>query len=224
MDEYHFPIGRRTVRVAFTTRAEGSLAVTVDRSILDRRRAAIVDVPWLALHQVHGATVADGDRSPLHQRSTADAAILTTTGRAVSVLTADCAPVILVGTTGVAVVHAGWRGALAGVIGAAADALSARRAEPLATLLGPCIQPAAYEFGADDLGPIIEEFGIEVVSRTADGSCALDLPRVVQIACHRAGWPTPDRPSCTSGEAYFSHRTRGDLGRQAAVAWLEDTP
>lgn len=221
MEQARFVVDRGVVNVAFTSRADGSLALTEDRAVLERRRAAIVDLPWLALQQVHGADVVDGDGAAPARSPAADAVVLTTTGRAVSVLTADCAPVVLVGSTGVALAHAGWRGAAEGVIQAAADALRSRGSAPIASVIGPCIQPASYAFGVDDLSPIVDEFGSEVISRTVDGRCALDLPRVVQIACERAGWPTPDRPVCTSSPAYFSHRTRGDLGRQAAVAWLE---
>ena len=233
MQHHRFVLDRTVATVVFTDRSDGSLALSENADDLRARRLAITDRPWLALRQVHGSAVLNGDTvdhdsvragEATAPPPAADAATVTTVGPAVSVLAADCAPVVLIGTTGVAVVHAGWRGAAAGVIDAAADALRSSGAIPIASLLGPCIQPAGYEFGEDDLEPIAAHFGPEIVARSSIGSLALDLTRVVQVSCGRAGWPEPDRPRCTSGAEYFSHRTRGDIGRQSAVAWLDDLP
>lgn len=236
MKEYEFEIERGRVHVRCGDRSDGSFALDEPPAALEDRRLRLLgaDRRWIGLRQVHGnevfepdaepaiasdpaARAATYDPSPPH----ADAAITFSDDLGVSVLTADCAPVVLVGSTGVAVVHAGWKGAIAGVIEAAAERLRAGGADPVASVLGPCIQPGAYEFGASDLAPIIESFGSEIVGRTATGTDALDLTRVVQICCERAGWLIPDRPDCTSGSGYFSHRTRVDLGRQATVAWIE---
>ena len=228
MQRHRFTLDRAVATVVFTDRSDGSFALTEPADDLSRRRAAITPRSWLALQQVHGVGVVDGDRQPESGGASAppiaDAATVSRVGPAVSVLAADCAPVVLVGTTGVAVVHAGWRGAEAGVIDAAAAALRLSGATPVASLLGPCIQPGSYEFGEADLEPIAASFGPDVVARSRSGSPALDLTRVVQISCQRAGWPEPDRPACSSGEEFFSHRTRRDLGRQTAVAWLDDLP
>lgn len=229
MEHRRVDIDRAVVHIVTTDRFDGSFALDVEPSLLADRRAAVCDAPWLAMRQVHGTTIIGaaqdtggsvfvaGDDSPPQ----ADGAITFNDECAVSVLTADCAPVVLVGSTGVAVVHAGWRGAAEGVITAAARQLVAAGATPVASVLGPCIQPEAYEFGVEDLKPIVAAFGGDVASRTSGGADALDLTRVVQIACERAGWPPPERPTCTSDRRFFSHRTRRDSGRQATVAWLE---
>lgn len=221
MREHQFAIDNGIVQIRWSDQSDGSFALDepVD-SLSVRRRRLLAGRHWVGLRQVHGNDVFE----PTDERSGyphADAAVTFDPAFGVSVLSADCAPVVLVGSTGVAVVHAGWRGAAAGVIEAAAERLRSRGAEPVATLLGPCIQPAAYEFGADDLLPIVAAFGPDVVGQTTQGTDALDLTKVVQIGCERAGWPTPERPECTSQTTYFSHRTRGDTGRQATVAWIE---
>lgn len=221
MHRQRFDLGGLVAHVVSTDRSDGDFSLQEDRPTLTERRHRVVDRPWLALRQVHGAVVADGDLAIPVEPVVADAAVTTSCDVAISVLTADCAPVVLVGSTGVAVVHAGWRGAAAGVIEAAADELLRRGSAPVATVLGPCILPAAYEFGASDLEPIASAFGSEVVARTSDGRPALDVPRLVQIACERSSWPAPPRPACTSDPRWFSHRTRRDGGRQATVAWLE---
>ena len=227
MERHRVDIDRAVVHIVTTERSDGSFALDVEPMLLDDRRSTICDEPWLPLRQVHGTTIVDAGRLVGQSRSVAavpplaDGAVTFDDACAVSVLTADCAPVVLIGSNGVAVVHAGWRGAADGVIGAAARQLTAGGARPVASVLGPCIQPRAYEFGAEDLKPIVAEFGDAVVSRTASGADALDLTRVVQIACERAGWPQPERPQCTSDRRFFSHRSRGDVGRQATVAWIE---
>jgi len=225
---YEFNIPGGTVNVGCSDRSDGSFALDEPTELLEQRRQRLLGSGrrWIALRQVHGAEVFD----PLAVAATplsaaglpeADASVSFDSSLGVSVLTADCAPVVLIGSTGVAVVHAGWRGAAAGVIEAAAEWLRSGGAEPVATLLGPCIQPGAYEFGAADLEPIVASFGPEVVGRSAVGTDALDLTRVVQIGCERAGWVIPDRPVCTSSSDYYSHRTRADKQRQATVAWIE---
>lgn len=227
MNEYRFAIESGVVQVRCTDRFDGSFAFDEPTDVLDERRQRILGPgrQWVALRQVHGATVFDPEAAAgwvnTDEPPAADASICVNGDFGLTALSADCAPVVLVGSRGVAVVHAGWRGAEAGVIQVAAEQLRERGSQPVATVLGPCIQPAAYEFGAADLEPIVAAFGSDVVGRTASGSDALDLTRVVQISCERAGWFVPERPACTSGANYFSHRTRADRGRQVTVAWLE---
>lgn len=225
MIRHQFEIDGGTVHLRFTDQRAGSFALDAPSAELEARRSALLgagDRTWIALRQVHGTHVVDPDDLPDGGDPVeADGAVTSDADVALSILTADCAPVALIGTRGVGLVHAGWRGAAGGVIERAATMLRAAGSEPIATVLGPCIQPEAYEFGAADLEPIVDALGPEVQSRTATGTRALDLTRVVQIGCERAGWPTPDRPVCTSDPRFFSHRTRADRGRQASVAWIE---
>jgi YfiH family protein len=105
-------------------------------------------------HQVHGTSAVVVERPwPAGGRPHADALVTATRGLALGVLTADCAPVLLAEpAAGVAAaVHAGWRGALAGILEAAIDAmvgLGARR--PLIrAAVGPTIGRTAYEIGPE---------------------------------------------------------------------------
>ena len=84
-------------------------------------------------------------------------------GRAVMLLTADCLPIAITRTNGspaVAVLHAGWRGLLAGIVEAGADALGGGE---LAAAVGPGIGSCCYEVGDEVAGPFRERFGEEVV-------------------------------------------------------------
>ncbi len=87
-------------------------------------------------------------------------------------------------------------------------------------MLGPCIHPARYEFGADLLERLVARFGDTVAARTASGSPALDVPAAVRVALHRAGVDElDDLDVCTaeSSSGYFSYRRDGETGRQAML-------
>ena len=115
----------------------------------------------VGLHQVHGTgvihvtepwTPGNGPR--------ADAMATDRRGVALGIVTGDCAPVLLAdpdaGVIGAA--HAGWRGAVAGVLEAALAAMTARGATPrrVAAAIGPCIGQASYEVGVDLRGSVLD--------------------------------------------------------------------
>ncbi len=213
------------VKIVFTDRSDGDFAVASPAAALDQRRRSIIDHPWTWLRQVHGPEVVHVETPGQWAGTEADGALTSTPGCPIAIMTADCAPVVFVSEAGVAVVHAGWKGIVSGVISQAVTQLRSLHGEPVATLLGPCINPGAYEFGADDLRAATDLFGSDVEGRTAWDTPALDVPQAVAIACEKAGWPPPAiAVPCTSGDDWFSHRTRTDTGRQATVAWIEAAP
>ena len=105
--------------------------------------------------QVHGTEVAVVDDAwPPGAGPRADAMVTARPGLALGVITADCAPVLLAGedATGggvVAAVHAGWRGAVAGVLEAAVAAMRGLGARRISAAVGPCIGQESYEVGPD---------------------------------------------------------------------------
>ncbi|HYZ64604.1 MAG TPA: peptidoglycan editing factor PgeF [Acetobacteraceae bacterium] len=108
----------------------------------------------LGLTQIHGpdvVTVTEPWRPGAGPR--ADALVTATPGLALAVVTADCTPILLADPAArvIGAVHAGWRGALAGVLEAtiaAMEALGAARAR-ISAAIGPCIRQASYEVRAD---------------------------------------------------------------------------
>ena len=109
----------------------------------------------LGVHQVHSPDVAVVGPQGLAPGTRADALVTDRPGLALSVLTADCMPILLAdaqaGVIGAA--HAGWRGLLAGVIEAtvaAMEDLGAQR-DSIAAVIGPCISQRAYEVGPEIL-------------------------------------------------------------------------
>ena len=212
----------RTVRVVFTDAADGDFRVVDPVPGLDERRRRVADGPWSWLRQVHGDEVHRVTEPGQHAGRPGDALWTTESGCPIAVMTADCAPVVLVAEGGVATVHAGWRGLVAGIVERAAAELNEAAGPPVTTLLGPCIGPSAYRFGSDDLATVVARYGPEVAATTDRGEPALDVPAGVAAACLAAGWPAPPVPACTSDARWFSHRTRGDRARQTAVAWIEE--
>lgn len=208
----------------FTDRTHGDLAVSGDPAVLDRRRAAIPGVPrvpWVWLEQVHGAEVVVASAPGQGAGTRADAAVTTEPGVVVAVHTADCAPVLIEGDGAVAVVHAGWKGLLAGVVGAAVEAMAGLGAPPVRAVLGPTIRARCYEFGEADLAPLVDRFGPAVASTSASGRPALDMTATVSAALSELGLGFDDVGTCTAcSPVHWSHRARADHGRQALVAWL----
>jgi polyphenol oxidase len=106
----------------------------------------------ISVHQVHSAEVVTVD-GPFDQVPQADAMVTATPGLALTVLTADCQPVLLADAAAgvVGAVHAGWRGALDGVLEATVEAMVALGAERarIVAVIGPTISQRAYEVGPE---------------------------------------------------------------------------
>jgi YfiH family protein len=106
----------------------------------------------LGVHQSHSTIVVTAT-GPLAEKPKADAMVTATPGLALSVLSADCQPVLFAdaGAGVIGAAHAGWRGALDGVLHATVDAMIALGAkrEHIHAVIGPCISQSAYEVGPE---------------------------------------------------------------------------
>jgi copper oxidase (laccase) domain-containing protein len=124
---------------------------------------------------------------------------------AVGVRVADCVPVLVgdVATGDVVAIHAGWRGVVAGVVGAALRELGARH--PVAAI-GPCIESCCFEVGPE----VAAQLGF--VIREADGKAFVDLRAAVRSQLRAAGIEEgriDDVGGCTKHETRF-HSFRRD--------------
>lgn len=132
------------------------------------------------LHQVHSAEcVAGAGRSGV--LGAGDALLENTPGAVVAVKTADCVPLLLVDPhhRAVAAVHAGWRGAVAGIAQRAVAALGTQfgsRAGDLHAAIGPAIGNCCYEVGPE----VAAQFGV-------DGRAHIDLVEEVRRQLKAAG-------------------------------------
>jgi YfiH family protein len=172
---------------------------------------------WAWVRQVHGTAVVEVDGPG--GGGDADALVTAASSLPLLVLVADCVPIALVAGDAVAAVHAGWRGLLAGVVEEAVEVVRRRGGDAVRAVVGPCISPAHYEFGAAELERVAERLGPSVRARTAGGAAALDLRAAVGASLARAG--VADRTDvdvCTYESAdHFSHRRDGITGRQALL-------
>lgn len=204
-----------------------------------RRMAAAVGVElehFVALRQVHGADVrvlrhgqevwshTDG-----HEALPAGDALVTDCPEvALGVATADCAPVLLSSDDGriVGAAHAGWRGAVGGVLEQTVEQMHLLGAEGLRAVVGPCIGPASYEVGEDMRRDVLEqhpEGGCFFAPAARDGHYQFDLPAfclsLLEKQGVRAEWTGHDT---LAEDRFFSHRRatlKGDArtGRQVSV-------
>ena len=139
-------------------------------------------------------------------------------GQSMLLLTADCLPIALARLDGerpaVAVLHAGWRGLLAGIVPAGVAALGSRL---VTAAVGPSIGPCCYEVQEDVAGPMRAAFGTGLVR---DGR--LDLWTAAERALRAACVTRVDRfDLCTACDParFFSHRRDGGVtGRQGVLA------
>ncbi|WP_050930452.1 peptidoglycan editing factor PgeF [Aestuariivita boseongensis] len=114
----------------------------------------------IGVHQVHSAD-AVVIHSPEDGGQKADGLVTNTPGLTLTILTADCQPVLFADPEGgvIGAAHAGWRGALDGVLEATVDAmvdLGAKRGRIVATI-GPSISQRAYEVGPEFLDDFMAE-------------------------------------------------------------------
>jgi copper oxidase (laccase) domain-containing protein len=129
-------------------------------------------------------------------------------------LAADCVPLAVARTDrpALALLHAGWRGLLEGVVSEGVAALGGRAR----AAVGPAIGPCCYEVGPDVAGPFAARFGAGVV---ANGS--VDLWSAAERALRDAGVASVERfDVCTSchPDLFFSHRRDGGItGRQGVI-------
>lgn len=214
----------------------GSTDQTEIVAINRARAASALDLPpeaLISLHQVHSAR-AVAVTGPLAERPEADALVTATPGLALAVLTADCAPVLFsdpqAGVIGAA--HAGWRGALDGVLEATLDAMEAlgARRERVQAVIGPTISQTAYEVGDDFVERFVDDAheNARFFATGPRGRAHFDLPgyglhRLRTAGVAEAEWTR--HCTYTDPERFFSfrrstHRGEADYGRLLSVIRL----
>lgn len=190
----------------------------------------------LTVRQVHSAKAVIAEaRWGAEPAPEADALVTAEPGLAIAVLTADCAPVLLCDPKArvLGAAHAGWRGALSGVVDAVVAemvSLGAKR-EEIAAAIGPCISKEAYEVGEEFrerfLAEDPESGGFFAVVE-ASGEPHFDLPAYVADRLVRAGVPSATALGlCTYCDEtrFFSYRRsqhhgEPDYGRQISAIVL----
>lgn len=174
--------------------------------------------------QVHSDAVAVATSPGRHEKT--DGLVTVARGLTLAVFCADCVPVWLLDPRlpAAGVVHAGWKGTLAGIAGRAVEIMVRKlgsRPRDLLAAVGPSIGPCCYEVGSEVVAPAARNFGPDVVVDTG-GRPHLDLWEANRHALVLAG-VNPSRVYvsgfCTSCRAdlFHSHRREVRRARQAAA-------
>lgn len=205
----------------------------------NRRRAAaalgakppVVSNPW----QVHSADAVVIDRPYEGERPKADAIVTNKPGLAIGVVTADCGPILFLdehaGVVGAA--HAGWKGALGGVLENTVDAmesLGAKR-DNIKAVLGPSISQANYEVGPEFVDTFMNAASGNSKWFTPSsklGHSLFDLWGYTLDRLDKAGIEASCVNLCTYAdeELFYSyrrttHRGEPDYGRQLSAIMLK---
>jgi polyphenol oxidase len=216
-----------------------SLSSPDDRGAVLENRGRVadsLDIPrphLLGCTQVHGTGVVHVE-TPWQPGAgpKADAMVTNRPGLALGIITADCAPIIFADPDAkiAGAAHAGWRGALAGIIEATIAAMTAlgARTERIAAAVGPCIGQASYEVAADLRDAVLthapgdEKF---FAAGRREARWQFDLPGYCAARLRAAGVAqvaVTGIDTLTEEDRFFSHRRRtltggGPIGHQISV-------
>ncbi len=188
-------------------------------------------------YQVHSPDVAVVEK--LWRRQDApkvDAMVTDRPGLTLGILTADCGPVLFADAEArvIGAAHAGWRGAVTGVLEAtvvAMEALGARRGR-IAAVLGPCIAQRSYEVGPEFPAPFLAqspENAAFFAPSAREGRHMFDLPGYVVHRLGALGLGQVGRlanDTCAEADRFFSYRRatlegEKDYGRGLSAICLE---
>lgn len=188
-------------------------------------------------HQIHSPDVVTVDGSYDGSRPEADALVTATPGIALGVLAADCGPILFADAENrvIGAAHAGWKGALYGVLENTIEAmisLGARR-EAITACLGPSISQASYEVGPEFVARFTDydpAYAAYFAASEKLGHAMFDLQRLTVDRLRAAGVKADSLGLCTYPDAdrFFSYRRttharEPDYGRQISAIAIEET-
>ncbi len=203
-----------------------------------KKAVGIHDLRVVTMKQMHGDHIVEVKDKDLKEAGEADGMVTTQDEAFLGVLTADCVPILisLPSRRLTAVVHAGWRGTLAGLTPKMVTYLHDRfhvGTESLEVALGPAIGPCCYEVQGDVSEPLLAKWGglAEGCLDKKNGKHFVDLRNLNALLFEESGVP-PEQiftlgpcTACTPDE-FYSYRRDGyaakeDTGRQLSFAgWL----
>ncbi len=176
-----------------------------------------VEIAWL--RQCHSAEVREA-RAGLC--GDGDALLTAQVDLALTVVTADCVPILLHADDQIAAVHAGWRGLAKRILAATVQQLDTTR--PMTAWIGPAIGSCCYEVGHDVAQEVQAATPEEVIREKPGRHPHLDLRHAAAAQLRELGIATIEELSvCTrcASEGWWSYRRNGPgAGRNFACVWL----
>jgi polyphenol oxidase len=219
----------------------GGLGSNDDRAkvIENRRRMAeqlgVTPENFLGVHQVHSPDVAIAERPWNGDRPKADAIVTRTEGLAIGITAADCGPVLFVDPAArvIGAAHAGWKGALTGVLESTVDAMEKLGADRggIVAAIGPLIRQHSYEVGSEFVERFLDadaENARFFLPGERDGHAMFDLASFIRMRLENAGVLMIDDLGVDtySDDRFYSyrrsvHRKEADYGRHVHAIALE---
>jgi polyphenol oxidase len=201
------------------------------------RMASALGLPperLLTAYQVHSAEALIVDHAwPPDERPRADALVTRTPDLAIAITTADCGPILLADQHGgvIAAAHAGWRGAVSGVLEATIEAMErcGARKDNIVAAMGPMIRQSNYEVGPEFAAAFTEKKDERFFKASAKpGHALFDLAAYIACRLYAAGIrKVEDLDLCTYADParFFSyrrsvHRNEPDYGRHISAIAL----
>ncbi len=205
----------------------------------NRRRMAermgVAPENFVSVHQVHSpdAVVATGPWPG--DRPRADAIVTRTEGIAIGVTAADCGPILFADPAArvIGAAHAGWKGALTGVLESTIEAMEKLGADRtrLVAAIGPLIRQHSYEVGSEFVERFLDadaESGVFFIPSNRSGHSMFDLAGFIRMRLENAGVLLIDDTDVDtySDERFYSyrrsvHRNEPDYGRHVHAIALE---
>ncbi|MHC9086940.1 peptidoglycan editing factor PgeF [Luteimonas sp. RIT-PG2_3] len=223
--------------------ADGDSAEAVARNRAQLARDFGLPSPPHWLSQVHGTQVvrfdtpnegrsdaalsATGPSATEQPEPEADAAVTSTPGVVLAILTADCLPVVFAARDGgeVAAAHAGWKGLANGMLEATVAAMRTPASEVVAWL-GPAAGPQVYEIGLEVYEAFVQRDAAATAAfvETRPGHWRVDLYALARMRLQAAGLAADeihggDLCTISDPQRFFSHRRDRRSGRMATVVW-----
>jgi YfiH family protein len=191
-----------------------------ERAVVQNRSILAQDIgEHQYMNQVHGnRCIIVESISP--EVPTADALVTGIPGVAISVMVADCIPLLLTSREAVAAVHVGRKGLMNLVADNAIAAMREIGATEISAVIGPAICGECYEVSEDIFNEVTVVYPT-AASHTKKGTLSLDLPAALAAHLESEGISVSFESACTyeSGDL-FSYRRDGVTGRQVGAIWL----
>jgi YfiH family protein len=213
----------------------GDDAKTVSQNVCDMKQVVCIhDGRIITMKQVHGDHIIEVKDRNIKEVGEADGMLTREKDAFLAVLTADCVPVLFAAPEKkiAAVVHAGWRGSLAGIAAKMVQLLESQYGlspDALEAALGPAIGSCCYEVKEDVSQPLLEQWGefAKPCVENRSGDTYLDLRRLNRVILEQAGVPSKQiykvgPCTCCSPDDFFSYRReKKETGRQISfIGWL----
>lgn len=184
-------------------------------AVAENRARAADGRPLAALRQVHGASIVTLSGAVTDEPQQADGLVTAEPGVTGIVLTADCLPVTFATPQAIGIVHAGWRGLLAGVLEAGVRAIRALDPDGrLEAAIGPAAGRCCYAVGPE-VADRLPRWAVEHGRADLKALAGRSLQDAGASVVHDVGRCTICEP-----QTYFSHRANGPVtGRQGGLIW-----